>query len=109
MQQHYVCQSAVRDRCINWADSLSPSRAGCWLSIAWDARTEAAQVPRQSALESEAGGRVAQVEVPAALQEELKAAMGKAAIPVPDSEDRWGKALDALKARTRGLLLCVDM
>ena len=57
----------------------------------------------------EAGGLVAQVEVPAALQQELKAAMGKAAIPVPDSEDRWGKALDALKVRRRRLLLCMSM
>ena len=41
----------------------------------------------------------AQVEVPAELQQELMAAMGKAGIPVPDSPERWAKALGALKAR----------
>ena len=33
------------------------------------------------------------------LQRDLKAAMEKAGIPVPQSEERWGKALDALKVR----------
>lgn len=41
-----------------------------------------------------------QVEVPAELQRDLKAAMEKAGIPVPESEERWGKAMDALKVCT---------
>jgi alpha-glucan,water dikinase len=40
---------------------------------------------------------VMEVEVPAELQTELKAKMQAAGIPVPDSEDRWAKALAALK------------
>lgn len=38
-----------------------------------------------------------QVAVPEALQTELRAKMEAAGIPVPDSEDRWAKALEALK------------
>ena len=37
--------------------------------------------------------------MPDALQSELKAKMEAAGIPVPDSEERWGKALEALKVR----------
>ena len=40
---------------------------------------------------------LAQVEVPAELQRDLKASMLEAGIPVPESEERWGKAMDALK------------
>lgn len=38
--------------------------------------------------------------MPAELQRDLKAAMEKAGIPVPESEERWGKAMDALKVST---------
>ena len=44
---------------------------------------------------------LAQVEVPAELQRDLKAAMEKAGIPVPESQERWGKAMDALKVCAR--------
>ncbi len=43
-----------------------------------------------------------QVEVPAELQQELMVAMGKAGIPVPESPERWARALGALKARAQG-------
>lgn len=43
---------------------------------------------------------LAQVEVPAELQRDLKAAMEKAGIPVPESEERWGMAMAALKVCT---------
>ena len=35
--------------------------------------------------------------MPQQLQEELKAAMEKAGIPVPETEERWQQALAALK------------
>ena len=38
-----------------------------------------------------------QANVPEELQTELKAKMEAAGIPVPDSQDRWAKALEALK------------
>ena len=38
-----------------------------------------------------------QVIVPEQLQKELKAAMEKAGIPVPETEERWQQALAALK------------
>lgn len=38
-----------------------------------------------------------QVQVPAALREQLAAKMAEADIPVPDSEERWSAALEALK------------
>ncbi len=41
----------------------------------------------------------AQVAVPEQLQKELKAAMEKAGIPVPETEERWQQALAALKVR----------
>ena len=38
-----------------------------------------------------------QVEVPEQLKTDLASQMKEAGIPVPDSEERWGMALDALK------------
>jgi hypothetical protein len=40
---------------------------------------------------------LAQVQVPQQLQSDLKARMEAAGIPVPDTEERWGLALEALK------------
>ena len=37
--------------------------------------------------------------MPEQLQKELKAAMEKAGIPVPETEERWLQALAALKVR----------
>jgi len=37
------------------------------------------------------------VEVPEELQTQLRAAMEAAGIPVPKSEERWAKAMTALK------------
>ena len=42
---------------------------------------------------------VRQVEVPAELQKDLRAAMGAAGIPVPKSDARWQAALTALKVK----------
>lgn len=54
-----------------------------------------------------------QVEVPEQLMDDLATAMKGAGIPVPDSEERWTMALDALKVRsstlTNILCLCFDM
>lgn len=41
--------------------------------------------------------QVLQVEVPEQLKEDLATEMKAAGIPVPDSEERWNMALDALK------------
>lgn len=40
-----------------------------------------------------------QVEVPEQLKDDLASQMKEAGIPVPDSDERWGMALDALKVR----------
>ena len=40
-----------------------------------------------------------QVEVPEQLQADLRTAMESAGIPVPKSEERWAKAMTALKVR----------
>jgi hypothetical protein len=37
------------------------------------------------------------VQVPQQLQSDLKARMEAAGIPVPDTEERWGLAMQALK------------
>jgi hypothetical protein len=42
---------------------------------------------------------IMQVVVPPKLQEDLKAAMSKAGIPVPSTEERWDDALNALRVR----------
>jgi hypothetical protein len=41
--------------------------------------------------------RLVQVEVPQQLQSDLKSQMEAAGIPVPDSQERWDLALQALK------------
>ena len=38
-----------------------------------------------------------QVVIPAKLEEQLKAGMQEAGIPVPDTPERWGQAMTALK------------
>lgn len=44
--------------------------------------------------------QVLQVEVPEQLKEDLATEMKAAGIPVPDSEERWSMALDALKVHS---------
>lgn len=46
-----------------------------------------------------------QVEVPEELQQQLKSAMQGAAIPIPDSADRWSLALEALKVMLQPCIL----
>ena len=52
-----------------------------------------------------------QVEVPEQLKDDLATAMKGAGIPVPDSEERWTMALDALKVRSSTLtnILCLPV
>lgn len=38
-----------------------------------------------------------QVNIPRKLEEQLKAAMQKAGIPIPETQDRWQQAMTALK------------
>lgn len=40
------------------------------------------------------------MKVPEQLKDDLASQMKEAGIPVPDSDERWGMALDALKVRT---------
>lgn len=47
-----------------------------------------------------------QVAVPEQLQKELKAAMEKAGIPVPETEERWQQALAALKVALQATHSC---
>lgn len=47
-----------------------------------------------------------QVEVPEQLKDDLATEMKAAGIPVPDSEERWNMALDALKVHSTTLDCC---
>ena len=42
-------------------------------------------------------GMCLQVKIPAKLEEQLKAGMKEAGIPIPDTEERWEQAMTALK------------
>ena len=42
-----------------------------------------------------------QVKIPAKLEEQLKAGMKVAGIPIPDTEERWEQAMTALKVTPR--------